>query len=147
MKVYKNSFRVKAPLEKVTAFYSDTRALKILTPPPVIVQLKRVETLAEDSTAEFVMWMGPVPVYWIAKHSEVNPMEGFTDTQIKGPFSHWQHKHSFHSIDEHTTEVKDVIEARFSRHPYWAVICRLMWVSLPTLFAYRGWKTKQELEV
>ena len=102
--------------------------------------------LAEGSTAEFVMWLGPVPINWTAKHSDVDPMNGFTDTQIKGPFRYWQHRHTFRSIDEHTTEVKDVIEAKFSRHPYRAVICGLMWAGLPTLFGYRAWKTKQELE-
>jgi ligand-binding SRPBCC domain-containing protein len=52
-------FQVNAPLEAVSFFHRDTRALKKLTPPPVIVRLRRVEPLAEGSVSEFTLWFGP----------------------------------------------------------------------------------------
>ena len=146
MKEFKHAFRVKAPLEQVARFHSDSLTLKMLTPPPLRVKINKVEPLAEGSTADFVIWMGPIPVHWAAKHSEVNPTAGFTDTQIRGPFRYWKHRHSFNFIDEGTTEVRDYIQAEFSRQPYRRMLCRMMWINLPVLFAYRAWKTKREIE-
>lgn len=146
MKDFSRSFKVNAPLKQVAEFHSDSRALKTLTPPITHIQLQNIEPLGEGSIADFVIWLGPIPVHWKAKHSDVDPMHGFTDTQIEGPFKYWQHRHSFISIGEGRTEVKDVIQARFSRHPYQKMICILMWSNLPVLFAYRAMKTRQELE-
>ncbi len=146
MKKFKNSFQVKAPIEHVVNFHRDTRTLKILTPPPMVVRFNKIEPLAEGSIADFIIWLGPIPVHWKAKHSDVDPNNGFIDTQVEGPFKYWVHRHSFVVINEGVTEVKDEIQAKFSRHPYRGMVGRLMWVNLPTLFAFRARKTRQELE-
>ena len=44
--VFDFQFTVEAPLQAVATFHSDTRALKDLTPPPIITQIHRVEPLA-----------------------------------------------------------------------------------------------------
>jgi len=146
MKNYMHNFQVKAPIERVANFHRDTRTLRILTPPPMVVRFKKIEPLAEGSTADFVIWLGPIPVHWKAKHSDVDPNTGFVDTQIDGPFKYWVHRHSFTAINENVTEVKDEIQAKFRKHPYHGMVGRLMWVNLPALFAFRAWKTRQELE-
>jgi ligand-binding SRPBCC domain-containing protein len=146
MRRFRNNFNVQASLDAVVEFHNDSRALKMLTPPPVFVQLNQVEPIDEGSVADFTMWIGPIPVHWMAKHTEVNPSVGFVDYQVEGPFLHWQHRHSFIKIDDHTTEVVDEVEAIFGEHPFWGLVSRLMWVNLPLLFAYRGWATKRALE-
>jgi ligand-binding SRPBCC domain-containing protein len=124
----------------VAEFHNDTSALRRLSPPPMIVQFNDVEPLAEGSVADFTMWLGPVPIRWVAVHSEVSSA-GFVDTQQKGPFKAWRHQHQFHALDEHTTEVIDTIDAEYGN-----LISRFMWLNLPVLFAYRGWRTRQTLE-
>ena len=146
MKRFTHRIRVKAPLGKVAAFHHDTRALKRLTPPPVIVQLHEFEPLGENSRADFTLWMGPLPVRWNAVHSAVEPGRGFTDTQIKGPFKSWVHRHSFHPIDESHTEVLDEIQAEPGSHWLWGSVSRFMWLSLPVLFDHRERVTKAALE-
>jgi ligand-binding SRPBCC domain-containing protein len=137
---YEHRFTVKAPLTAVAEFHNDTSALRRLSPPPMIVQFNDVEPLAEGSVADFTMWLGPVPIRWVAVHSEVSSA-GFVDTQQKGPFKAWRHQHQFHALDEHTTEVIDTIDAEYGN-----LISRFMWLNLPVLFAYRGWRTRQTLE-
>ncbi|MBN2503098.1 MAG: hypothetical protein JXB38_20140 [Anaerolineales bacterium] len=145
MKTFTHRFRVNAPLEHIAAFHSDSRALKMLTPPPIFVAFHHLEPLGEGSLADFTMWFGPIPIHWRAVHSEVDPQHGFIDTQESGPFAFWQHRHTFTPIDENTTLVEDTIQAQPSNHVFYGLVSRLMWLTLPLLFAYRAWRTRQEI--
>lgn len=146
MKTYTHQFQVNATLESVLDFHRDSRALKQLTPPPLFVTFKKVEPLAEGSVADFTMWFGPIPIRWVAKHSDVDPERGFTDEQIQGPFKAWVHQHSFQPIDESRTIVIDRVQAEPGDHPFWGLVSRFMWITMPILFAYRAWRTRRALE-
>jgi ligand-binding SRPBCC domain-containing protein len=146
MQTYTHSFCVRAGLLEVANFHRDASALKYLTPPPVVVQIHHVQALGEGSLAEFTMWMGPVPIRWLARHVDVNMPEGFTDIQEKGPFDAWKHRHRFVQISEHLTEVEDRVEAEPGSGFLNGLVSRLMWLSLPVLFAYRGWATRRLVE-
>jgi len=114
MKIFSNSFRVKAPIQAVADFHSSTTALKRLTPFPVIVQIHHLEPLGEGSIAEFTMWFGPFPVRWTARHVNFDPLYGFTDIQKKGPMMQWQHTHTFTEVTAEVTEVQDQIEYEYA---------------------------------
>ena len=138
---YAHAFQVNASLEDVAQFHRDSRALRLLSPPPMFIQFHEVQPLAEASLADFTMWLGPLPIRWKARHSEVNPMNGFIDVQEAGPFKTWVHRHSFSRIDANQSEVCDEIEATPG-----GLVSRLMWLGLPVLFAYRAWATRRSLE-
>lgn len=146
MKEYTHRFTVRAPLARVAEFHHDTRALKRLTPPPIFVKFNQIEPLTEGSSADFTMWLGPVPVRWVAVHSDVNPRRGFVDTQARGPFQAWQHRHTFIPIDAETTEIVDQVRAEPSSHLIWGPISWFMWLTLPILFAYRAMITRRHVE-
>ncbi|MCA9082776.1 MAG: hypothetical protein KDA81_01915 [Planctomycetaceae bacterium] len=113
MATFDHRFTVAASKEAVSAFHFEPGILKTLTPPLMIMQVHQFEPLAEGSVAEFTMWMGPLPVYWKALHSDVS-VDGFTDTQVAGPMKSWVHRHRFTAVDSQTTEVHDHIE--FEHH-------------------------------
>ncbi|MFC1878828.1 hypothetical protein ACFLZW_02830 [Chloroflexota bacterium] len=146
MRKYSHRFSVQAPLGAVVEFHQDSRALKLLTPPPLFVTFNKVEPLAEGSVADFTMWLGPLPIHWVATHSGVDPMHGFSDSQTTGPFEVWIHRHSFESLDDNNTEIVDQIQAKPSNHPFWGIVSRIMWLSLPVLFVYRSRQTRRALE-
>ena len=146
MRHYSHRFQVLAPLESVAEFHRDSRAFKHLTPPPLFVSFNTVEPLAEGSVADFIMWLGPLPIHWVATHSEVDPMQGFTDSQTIGPFDVWVHRHSFESIDGNTTTVIDQIQAKPRDHLFGGIVSRFMWLTLPLLFAYRARQTGRALK-
>ena len=106
MLVFDFEFTLEAPVEAVVDFHRDTRALKDLTPPPLRVQIHRVEPLAEGSTAEFTLWFGPLPIRWQAVHSA----DGFTDIQVIGPLRSWRHTHRFTPLSARRTQVYEHIE-------------------------------------
>lgn len=145
MPTFDYKFTVNAPLKDVQNFHQDTSALKKLNPPPVIVQLHRVDPMAEGSISEFTLWMGPLPVRWRAVHSQVSD-HGFTDTQESGPMAHWQHTHRFEAIDDHTTRIQEHIE--YTHFGGWrGTFSRLLFgpLALRALFAYRRWVTRRAL--
>lgn len=145
-RTFTHRFSVRAPLERVIAFHSDTRALKILTPPPVIVQFHQVQPLGEGSVADFTLWLGPLPVRWVAVHTEFQGGHSFVDIQNSGPFKSWRHRHTFKARSDDRTEIFDEVQAEPSRHILWGLVSRLMWLNLGMLFAYRAWITRRHLE-
>lgn len=109
MQTFDYIFTVPAPLAAVSAFHHDTSILKLLTPPPMFVQIHDFEPLAEGSVANFTIWAGPIPLRWQAVHSNISE-NGFTDTQNQGPLQFWQHTHRFRPLSPTLTEVHEHIE-------------------------------------
>jgi ligand-binding SRPBCC domain-containing protein len=143
---FAHKFRVRAPLAGVAEFHSRSASMPAITPPLMIVRVHAAPAvLAEGDTMDFTLWAGPVPVRWFARIEDASP-EGFTDRQLRGPFAAWVHHHSFVRVDDLTTDVVDEVEATLKRHPFWRLAGALMWMGMPGLFAYRGWKTRRILE-
>lgn len=109
MPVFAFRFSVDASVQAVSAFHFEPGILKTLTPPLMIMQVHHFEPIAEESVADFTMWMGPVPVRWRAVHSDVSEF-GFTDTQVAGPMKSWKHTHRFESVSKEVTQVHEHIE-------------------------------------
>ena len=143
---FDHTFVLPASLAAVAAFHRDARALPRLTPPPIWVQLHRVDPLGEGSIADFTLWFGPLPVRWVAVHSQVDPRQGFTDTQQSGPLKDWRHTHRFEAVDADTTRVSEHVD--FQHHSGWrGWLSRLLYnrPALEFLFFYRGWVTRRGL--
>jgi len=143
---YRHRFRVRAPLARVADFHSRAASLAVLTPPPIIMRLHRAPDIQrEGDEVDFTMWLGPMPIRWAARIDSVSETD-FVDRQVHGPFRMWRHRHVYAPIDADATEVTDEVEAELKRHWLWGAVGALMWLGLPLLFAYRGWKTRRALE-
>lgn len=143
MPVFDYSFVVDAPLAAVRDFHRDTSALKRLTPPPTIVQLHSIESLAEGSISTFTLWVGPLPLHWKAVHRNVSD-HGFTDIQASGPAAKWEHTHSFVPLADGRTEIREHIEYEH-KSGFWGLVTRALfsWPNLRLMFAYRAWVTRR----
>ena len=143
---FAHRFRVNAPLAAVAEFHSRSASVPAITPPPMIV---RVHVAPEEMTSgdemDFTLWAGPIPVRWVARIEDAS-LNGFTDRQLRGPFAAWAHHHSVVRVNDRTTDVVDEVKAELKRHPFWGPAGALMWIGMPGLFAYRGWKTRRILE-
>ena len=138
MPVLIDRYQVLAPLDAVSNFHFDPRAMAHLTPPPVIVQIHSTEPLAENSRTTFTLWFGPLPVKWRARHVRVSREGGFTDLQEHGPFLRWEHTHAWRADGPDSTEMVEIIHYQhksgiqgwFTRLLFAPIMLRLM-------FAYR----------
>jgi len=142
---YSHRFTVQAPLKAVAEFHARSSSMGAITPPPVIARIRQAPArLSEGDEMDFTLWLGPIPIRWLARIENVTAT-GFTDRQLRGPFRQWVHRHKFVPVDSTTTQVVDEIELRFRLHPWWGLIGVGMALTLPLLFAYRGWKTRRLL--
>ncbi len=142
---FHHRFTVQSHLQAVADFHLHPQVLRQITPPPTILHLHHApDPIRQGDSLAFTLWIGPFPVYWESHFPEVTPT-GFLDTQGRGPFRSWQHRHTFVPIDVQATDIVDEIEAHLRPHPYYGPVGLLMWLSLPFLFAYRKWKTRRLL--
>jgi ligand-binding SRPBCC domain-containing protein len=145
MPVFDYTFTVDAPLAAVSAFHHDTRVLKRLTPPPIIIQVHKFEPIAEGSIGKFTLWVGLIPLHWTAIHSNVSA-NGFTDSQKRGPFKFWQHTHRFTAISPTTTQIHEHIEYSYPSGLR-GLFTHLLFnkLSLTFMFTTRKWITRRAL--
>jgi ligand-binding SRPBCC domain-containing protein len=143
---YQHSFRVHTSLAVVAEFHSRSASMSQITPPPLIVRVHAAPArLASGNVMDFTLWAGPMPLRWVARIEDAAET-GFTDRQVRGPFARWMHRHTFTRVTDEITDVNDRVEVALKRHPFWGPIGLLMWIGMPALFAYRGWKTRRILE-
>ena len=69
-----------------------------------------------------------------------------SNCQHQGSFDYWNHRHEFVAIDEQRTEIHDIVTAQPKGGFKGKLVGMGMWLNLPILFAYRGWKTRRMLE-
>ncbi len=147
MPILQTQVKIHAPLEEVAAFHHSTQALKRLTPPPIFVQLHTIEPLAEGSQSDFTLWFGPLPIRWLAVHTQVNPRKGFVDTQKRGVMRRWQHTHHWQALDATHILLTDRVVYEHERGAK-GLLTRLLFARplLRFMFAYRHWITRRTLE-
>ncbi len=131
-------------MDAIQEFHADPRALPLLTPPPLFVQIVRDDREALTSgELEFKLWFGPVPVHWLARHEPGPTSTSFVDRMIEGPMALWVHQHSFRP----TADGVELADHVTLAHPsgWRGVLTRLIFDGLPLrfLFMYRHWRTKQ----
>jgi ligand-binding SRPBCC domain-containing protein len=145
--LYRHSFEVRAPQAAVAAFHQNPQSMGAITPPPIIVQMHSAPPrLTEGAQMDFTLWLGPLPIRWRAQIEQVTPIS-FVDRQLAGPFGSWRHLHTYVAIDAEKTLVLDNVQVELSRRWFWKLAGLGMWLSLPLLFAYRGWKTRRLLSI
>ena len=144
--IYRHSFEVAAPQSSVADFHRNSDSMGAITPPPVIVRVHSApERLSEGDTMDFTMWLGPLPIHWVAQIEQTTPVS-FVDRQVVGPFKSWRHLHTYVAHGPDKTLVIDQVEAELSDNWWWKLVGTGMWLNLPVLFAFRGWKTRRLLE-
>ncbi len=142
---YQHRFKVPQPVAAVAEFHRRPASMAAITPPPVRVQVHYApDRLGEGDTMDFTLWLGPLPVRWLARIEEVSAT-GFIDRQERGPFRQWVHRHTFVTLDDHTTEVRDEIQAELQPGLPARLLGGAMWLNMPVLFAYRAWQTRRRL--
>jgi uncharacterized protein (TIGR01777 family) len=82
--------------DRLWAWHSRPGAFERLAPPWQRIELLDAgQGVAEGSRALLQLSKAGIPLRWLAEHHDVRPPSGFEDTQVKGPFSTWTHRHRF----------------------------------------------------
>ncbi|MEM9903543.1 MAG: SRPBCC family protein [Cyanobacteria bacterium P01_D01_bin.44] len=146
MQTFQYSSLIDAPIETVWTFHERPDILDQLTPPWQPVQIVRREGgLGPGAITEFRLWLGPVPITWLAHHTdEYEPGRLFTDTQTEGPLESWTHRHRLIPEGDKTRLVDDIT---FELPAGWATEPLIGWFvrqRLQDMFRYRHKVTQRE---
>lgn len=109
--------QISAPVEKVFAFHEREDIFALLTPPWQKVKLvSRQGGLEAGARVVFQAFLGPIPITWVAVHTEYEKNRLFIDEQESGPFAYWKHRHEFLREDDGSV-LADRIEFRLKGGP------------------------------
>lgn len=102
---------VPAPIDECFAFFSDAANLEALTPPFLRIRILTPLPIEMRAGAriEYRLGLMGVPMRWLTRIDEWSPGRGFVDTQLKGPYARWVHRHTFSPADGGTW-VRDEVE-------------------------------------
>ena len=146
-KTFEHRSHLRTTTEALMAFHADSRALQRLTMPPTRVQVLRDERQSLTAgTIIFRLWLGPVPVRWVAEHKPGPTSHSFIDTMREGPLAYWEHAHIFKAVDGGALLIDRIT---FEHRTDWVgFFTRLVFDGLPLrlLFVFRHWRTRRAVE-
>jgi ligand-binding SRPBCC domain-containing protein len=101
--------RVELPLDQAFAFYGDAHNLERITPPLLrfeVVTPRPIE-MGVGTLIEYRLRLHRVPVRWRTRIEAWEPPRRFVDVQVRGPYSLWEHTHTFEEDGPDATIIGD----------------------------------------
>ncbi|MCC5849186.1 MAG: SRPBCC family protein [Verrucomicrobia bacterium] len=133
---------VNAPIERVFDFFQRPGNLEKLTPEAqkMRIQTPVPEIMEAGTEITYHLKVKGIPLKWVARIESMDAPHEFVDTQLKGPYRKWHHRHMFESQDGGTL-VRDEVD-------YAAPVCRFghrffIKPQLVKIFEDRGQKIKK----
>jgi ligand-binding SRPBCC domain-containing protein len=130
--------RVARPREEVFAFFSHPANLGRITPPELnfrIVTPPPIE-LRAGAVIDYRLGLFGVRFSWRTKITRWNPPFDFVDTQLRGPYAQWIHRHAFHD-DGDGTVITDEVRYRLPVPLVGALAWPIVRLQLARIFGYR----------
>jgi ligand-binding SRPBCC domain-containing protein len=82
------------------AFYANARNLEAITPPWLGFRIATPGTIEmrPGTLIEYRLRLHGVPVRWRTRIEAWEPGAMFCDLQLRGPYRHWEHLHTFEAV-------------------------------------------------
>lgn len=144
MNIFEKRSIIPTTMAQMLAFHNDPRALRWLTPPPIIMQRRfDARKSLTEGELEFTLWFGPLPVRWLARHEPGPTEHSFQDRMMRGPMQFWLHQHIFREVPG-GVELTDHLEYQHQAGLQ-GILTRLLFGGLPLqlLFFYRHLQTRR----
>lgn len=126
------------PRERVFPFFAAAENLERITPPELrfrVVTPLPVEMRA-GALIDYRLRLDGIPFGWRTLISEWDPPFAFTDTQLRGPYHTWIHRHTFEEADGGTL-MRDEVRWRVPLWPVGGIAIPLVRRKVARIFRYR----------
>lgn len=120
--------RVELPIEEAFAFYGDARNLERITPPLLRFKVTTPEPIemGVGTLIEYRLRLHRVPVRWRTRIEAWEPPRRFVDAQLEGPYSLWEHTHTFEEDGPGATIIEDRVRYSIPFGPLGELANRLL---------------------
>tara|TARA_Y100000590_G_scaffold463521_2_gene630491 strand:+ start:10383 stop:10865 length:483 start_codon:yes stop_codon:yes gene_type:complete len=111
----KTSVEVNLNIEKTFNFFSKPSNLNLITPNWLNFNILNTSDVNSFEGAKFYynLKLHGITIKWNSIISEWNPYKSFRDIQIKGPYSYWNHLHTFTQKKQKTLVEDKIIYSMF----------------------------------
>jgi ligand-binding SRPBCC domain-containing protein len=120
--------RVELPIERAFEFYGSARNLERITPPWLEFEVITPDPIemGPGTLLDYRLKLHRVPVRWQTRIEEWEPPRRFVDTQVRGPYSLWEHTHTFEADGPEATVIEDRIRYSIPFGPIGEIADRLL---------------------
>jgi ligand-binding SRPBCC domain-containing protein len=135
------------PREQVFEFFADAGNLERITPPELsfhIITPQPIE-VHKGTLIDYKLKLHGLPMTWRTEITTWNPPFEFVDTQLRGPYAQWIHRHTFTEIDESKTLIEDEVRYRLPLEPLGDIAHFIVRRELNYIFDYRQKAVKKIL--
>lgn len=140
--------RVEVPIGRAFEFYGDARNLERITPPWLGFEVTTPGPIemGVGTLIEYRLRLHRVPVRWRTRIEAWEPPRRFVDRQVKGPYSLWEHTHTFEEDGPGATVIRDRVRYAIPFGPLGEIANRLLVQrDLRQIFDYRREAVAREL--
>jgi ligand-binding SRPBCC domain-containing protein len=140
--------RIQLPVDEAFAFYGDAINLELITPPWLefeVITPRPIE-MGVGTLIEYRLKLHRVPVRWRTRIEAWEPPHRFVDVQVRGPYTLWEHTHTFEADGPEATIIHDRVRYAIPFGPLGTLADRLLVRrDLKQIFDYRRDAVAREL--
>ena len=138
--VFERSQRLGLSAERAFEFFADAGNLELITPPWLefeMVTPGEIE-MRPGALIEYRLKVRHVPLRWTTRIEVWEPPVRFVDIQLRGPYTLWEHTHTFEPDGENAVVIRDRVRYALPLGPLGRLVNAVI-VSrdLERIFAYR----------
>ncbi|HEX5593591.1 MAG TPA: SRPBCC family protein [Solirubrobacterales bacterium] len=140
--------RIDLPISRVFDFYGDAHNLERITPPLLKFEVTTPAPIemGVGTLIEYRLRLHRVPVRWRTRIEAWEPPRRFVDVQVRGPYSLWEHTHTFEEDGPEAMVIRDRVRYSIPFGPLGDLADRLLVRrDLKQIFDYRRDAVAREL--